>query len=173
MLSENSVSKPDGRILNVTFTPSSRVSGAYAFFNKIEIVSMPSKLYIQEDASLSLEGQPSSYSMRNSTALEMMHRVNIGGDVISGPEDTGMFRRWNRDDDYFMSDDGNTSIVESQVEVKSSLLEPAYAAPLQVYTSAGDNSTNKKKANTELDGSSRLIMVSITLLGSISVRFLE
>ncbi|KAJ6312374.1 hypothetical protein OIU77_014001 [Salix suchowensis] len=97
---------------------------------------MPSKLYIQEDASLSLEGQPSSYSMRNSTALEMMHRVNIGGDVISGPEDTGMFRRWNRDDDYFMSDDGNTSIVESQVEVKSSLLEPAYAAPLQVYTSA-------------------------------------
>ncbi|KAJ6720994.1 RECEPTOR-LIKE PROTEIN KINASE FERONIA [Salix viminalis] len=35
-----------------------------------------------------------------------------------------------------MSDDGNTSIVESEVEVKSSLLEPAYAAPLQVYTSA-------------------------------------
>ncbi|KAJ6357059.1 hypothetical protein OIU78_005028 [Salix suchowensis] len=128
--------KTDGQILNVTFTPSSRVSGAYAFFNKIEIVSMPSKLYIQEDASLSLEGQPSSYSMGNSTALEMMHRVNIGGDVISGPEDTGMFRRWNRDDDYFMSDDGNTSIVESEVEVKSSLLEPAYAAPLQVYTSA-------------------------------------
>ncbi|KAJ6324634.1 hypothetical protein OIU76_011847 [Salix suchowensis] len=128
--------KTDGQILNVTFTPSSRVSGAYAFFNKIEIVSMPSKLYMQEDASFSLVGQSSCYSMGNSTALEMMHRVNIGGDVISGPEDTGMFRRWNRDDDYFMSDDGNTSIVESEVEVKSSLLEPAYAAPLQVYTSA-------------------------------------
>ncbi|KAG5237061.1 receptor protein kinase FERONIA [Salix suchowensis] len=100
--------KTDGQILNVTFTPSSRVSGAYAFFNKIEIVSMPSKLYMQEDASFSLVGQSSCYSMGNSTALEMMHRVNIGGDVISGPEDTGMFRRWNRDDDYFMSDDGNT-----------------------------------------------------------------
>ncbi|KAF9674231.1 hypothetical protein SADUNF_Sadunf10G0106000 [Salix dunnii] len=127
----------DGQILKVTFTPSSQVSGAYAFVNKIEIVSMPSKLYMQEDASFSLAGQPSSYSMGNSTALEMMHRVNIGGDVISGPEDIGMFRRWTRDDDYFMSDDGNTSIVESEVEVKSSLLKPAaYVAPLQVYTSA-------------------------------------
>ncbi|KAJ6887447.1 hypothetical protein NC651_027700 [Populus alba x Populus x berolinensis] len=35
-----------------------------------------------------------------------------------------------------MSNDGNTSIVESEVEVNSSLLVPSYAAPLQVYTSA-------------------------------------
>ncbi|KAG6755659.1 hypothetical protein POTOM_041492 [Populus tomentosa] len=47
-----------------------------------------------------------------------------------------MFRRWTRDDDYFMSNDGNTSIAESEVEVNSSLLVPSYAAPLQVYTSA-------------------------------------
>ncbi|KAJ6899546.1 receptor-like protein kinase FERONIA [Populus alba x Populus x berolinensis] len=126
----------DGQILNVTFTPSPKVLGAYAFVNKIEIVSMPSKLYIQEDAPLSLVGKPSHYSMGNSTALEMMHRMNVGGDVISELNDTGMFRRWTRDDDYFTSDDGNTSIVESEVEVKSSLLVPAYAAPLQVYTSA-------------------------------------
>nr|TKS15014.1 receptor-like protein kinase FERONIA [Populus alba] len=126
----------DGQMLNVTFTPSSKVWGAYAFVSKIEVVSMPSKLYIQEDAPLSLVGQPSRYSMGNSRALEMMHRMNIGGDVISALEDTGMSRRWTRDDDYFMSDDGNTSIVESEVEVKSSLLVPAYAAPLQVYTSA-------------------------------------
>jgi hypothetical protein len=126
----------DGQMLNVTFTPSSKVLGAYAFVNKIEVVSMPSKLYIQEDAPLSLVGKPSNYSMGNSTALEMMHRVNIGGDVISDLEDTGMFRRWTWDDDYFMSNDGNTSIVESEVEIKSSLLVPAYAAPLQVYTSA-------------------------------------
>eukprot|EP00258_Populus_trichocarpa_P049973 XP_024465992.1 receptor-like protein kinase FERONIA [Populus trichocarpa] len=101
----------DGQMLNVTFTPSSKVLGAYAFVNKIEVVSMPSKLYIQEDAPLSLVGKPSNYSMGNSTALEMMHRVNIGGDVISDLEDTGMFRRWTWDDDYFMSNDGNTSIV--------------------------------------------------------------
>jgi serine/threonine protein kinase len=126
----------DGQILNVTFTPSSKVSGAYAFVNKIEVVSMPSKLYIQEYAPLSLVGKPSPYSMGNSTALEMMHRVNIGGDVISGLEDTGMFRRWTWDGDYFKSNDGNPSIVESEVEIKSSLLVPAYAAPLQVYTSA-------------------------------------
>ncbi|KAL9389353.1 hypothetical protein Peur_017958 [Populus x canadensis] len=126
----------DGQILNVTFTPSPKVLGAYAFVNKIEIVSMPSKLYIQEDAPLSLVGKPSPYSMPNSTALEMMHRVNIGGDVISDLEDTGMFRRWTWDDDYFMSNDGNTSIVESEIQIKSSLLVPAYAAPLQVYTSA-------------------------------------
>ena len=126
----------DGQILNVTFTPSSKVFGAYAFINKIEIVSMPSKLYIQEDAPFSLVGHPSPYFMGNSTALEMMYRMNIGGHVISDLEDTCMFRRWTRDDDYFTSNDGNTSIVESEVEVNSSLLVPTYAAPLLVYTSA-------------------------------------
>ncbi|KAL9382878.1 hypothetical protein Peur_023201 [Populus x canadensis] len=126
----------DGQLLNVTFTPSPKVFGAYAFINKIEIVSMPSKLYIQEDAPFSLVGHPSPYFMGNSTALEMMYRMNIGGHVISDVEDTCMFRRWTRDDDYFMSNDGNTSIVESEVEVNSSLLVPPYAAPLQVYTSA-------------------------------------
>ncbi|CAK7326405.1 unnamed protein product [Dovyalis caffra] len=126
----------DGQILNVTFTPSSKVLGAYAFVNKIEIVSMPSKLYMQEDASFPLVGQPSHYSMGRSTALEMMHRMNIGGDAISGLKDTGMFRRWTRDDDYFKTDDGNTSSVESEGEVKSSLLVPTYAAPVQVYASA-------------------------------------
>ena len=116
----------DVQVLNVTFTPSSKVFGAYAFINKIEIVSMPLKLYIQEDASFSLIGQPTHYFMGNSTALEMMYMMNIGGDVINELEDTCMFRRWTRDDDYFMSNDGNTSIVESEVEVNSSLLVPSY-----------------------------------------------
>ncbi|KAF2296527.1 hypothetical protein GH714_040534 [Hevea brasiliensis] len=124
------------QILNVTFTPSSKISGAYAFFNKIEIVSMPSNLYIQENVPLPLIGQPSGYSMENSTALEMMYRLNIGGDLIPQPEDTGMFRLWTRDADYFASNEAGTSTIEAEVEIKSSLLAPTYAAPVQVYASA-------------------------------------
>ncbi|KAG8650481.1 receptor-like protein kinase FERONIA [Manihot esculenta] len=126
----------DSQILNVTFTPSSKISGSYAFFNKIEIVSMPSNLYIREDAPLPLIGQPSSYVMDNSTALELMYRINIGGELIPQPEDTGMFRLWTSDADYFVSDEAETSIIQSDVEIKSSSLGPAFAAPVQVYASA-------------------------------------
>ncbi|KAJ9159241.1 hypothetical protein P3X46_024761 [Hevea brasiliensis] len=126
----------DGQILNVTFTPSSKISGAYAFVNKIEIVSMPSKLYIQENVPLPLIGRPSHYSMENSTALEMMHRVNVGGDFIPQPEDTGMFRFWTSDIDYIIDDEAETSNIESEVQIQSSSLTPAYAAPDQVYASA-------------------------------------
>ncbi|KAG8645794.1 hypothetical protein MANES_10G093601v8 [Manihot esculenta] len=125
-----------GHVLNVTFTPSSKISDAYAFFNRIEIVSMPSKLYIQENFPLPLVGQPSHFSMENSTALEMMHRLNVGGDLIPQVEDTGMFRLWTSDVDYFIGDEVETINIESQVQIQSSSLIPAYAAPDKVYASA-------------------------------------
>ncbi|EEF44090.1 kinase, putative [Ricinus communis] len=126
----------EDQVLNMTFTPSSKILGAYAFVNKIEIVSMSSKLYIQEDVPLPLVGQSSYYSMENSVALEMMHRLNIGGNFIPPAEDNGMFRVWTGDDDDdFMNGEGNTSPIESEVEIKASSVK-LYAAPIQVYTSA-------------------------------------
>ncbi|KAF2296537.1 hypothetical protein GH714_040559 [Hevea brasiliensis] len=78
---------------------------------------MPSNLYIQENVPLPLIGQPSGYSMENSTALEMMYRLNIGEDLIPQPEDTGMFRLWTRDADYFVSNEAGTSTTDQKLKL--------------------------------------------------------
>ncbi|KAE8699159.1 hypothetical protein F3Y22_tig00110584pilonHSYRG00056 [Hibiscus syriacus] len=126
----------DGQVLNVTFTPSPDVSDAYAFVNKIEVVSMPSNLYIREVVSLPLIGQPSPYYIMNLTALEMMYRLNVGGDLIPEQEDTGMFRQWIPDVSFFTTDEIKPGIINSDVRLKQSSAMPAYVAPEQVYASA-------------------------------------
>ncbi|MBA0742368.1 hypothetical protein Gogos_015434 [Gossypium gossypioides] len=126
----------DDGVLNVTFTPSPDVSDAFAFVNKIEVVSMPSNLYIQEAVSLPLIGQASPYYIKNSKALEMMHRLNIGGEFIPAPEDTGMFRTWIPDASFLTTDGSNSGIVISDVQIKQSSRIPAYVGPKQVYASA-------------------------------------
>lgn len=122
--------------LNVTFTPSPDVSVAFAFVNKIEVVSTPSNLYIREAVSLLLIGQASPYYIKNSKALEMMHRLNIGGEFIPALEDTGMFRKWILDVSFLKTDGSNSGIVISDVQIKQSSRIPAYVGPKQVYASA-------------------------------------
>ncbi|OMO96099.1 hypothetical protein COLO4_15514 [Corchorus olitorius] len=101
-------------MLNVTFTPSPDVSDSFAFVNKIEVISMPSNLYIRNGVFLPLIGESSSYYyINNSRALEMMHRVNIGGDLITSHGDTG-----------------------DQFQINHSLAVPEYVAPDPVYASA-------------------------------------
>ncbi|TYJ11351.1 hypothetical protein E1A91_A11G270800v1 [Gossypium mustelinum] len=126
----------DDGVLNVTFTPSPDVSDAFAFVNKIEVISMPSNLYIQEAVSLPLIGQASSYYIKNSKALEMMHRLNIGGEFIPALEDTGMFREWIPDASFLTTDGSNSGIVISDVQIKQSSRIPAYVGPKQVYATA-------------------------------------
>ncbi|TYI57503.1 hypothetical protein E1A91_D11G286100v1 [Gossypium mustelinum] len=126
----------DDGVLNVTFTPSPDVSDAFAFVNKIEVVGMPSNLYIQEAVSLPLIGQASPYYIKNSKALEMMHRLNIGGEFIPALEDTGMLRTWIPDASFLTTDGSNSGIVFSDVQIKQSSRIPAYVGPKQVYASA-------------------------------------
>ncbi|KAE8699180.1 putative Malectin/receptor protein kinase family protein [Hibiscus syriacus] len=140
----------DDQELNVTFTPSPDVADAYAFVNKIQVVSMPSNLYIREVVSLPLIGQPSPYYIKNSTALEMMYRLNVGGDLIPEQEDTGMLRKWVSDESFLTTDKSNrelypsdeyrywlpTVILSSNVQIKPSSTMSAYVAPGKVYASA-------------------------------------
>ncbi|KAH0697571.1 hypothetical protein KY285_015546 [Solanum tuberosum] len=77
------------QILNITFSPS---PNSYAFVNGIEIVSMPTNLYIGGDNRIKLVGQNDPYSIYNDTALETLYRLNVGGHSIASTEDTGMYR---------------------------------------------------------------------------------
>ncbi|KAF2287991.1 hypothetical protein GH714_003775 [Hevea brasiliensis] len=103
----------DGGTLNITFSPSSNSLKAYAFVNGIEIVSMPD-IYGSTDGTLMIVGNTSPFTIDNSTALENVYRLNVGGNDISPSGDTE-------------SADPNMTI-ESPV--------PPYIAPLDVYSTA-------------------------------------
>ncbi|KAF2325478.1 hypothetical protein GH714_029397 [Hevea brasiliensis] len=83
--------------------PSSNASDAFAFVNGIEVVSMPLNLYVREDASLPFVGYPASpIRLDNTSALETVYRINVGGNDVSPESDTGMFRTWIQDDKYIL-----------------------------------------------------------------------
>ncbi|KAL7251175.1 hypothetical protein ACSBR1_013078 [Camellia fascicularis] len=130
----------DDLVINITFTPSRNSPGAYGFVNKIEIVSMPQDLYYVHGGGVSLPliGHHSKFLTRNSTALEMMHRLNIGGHSIDTEDDTGMLRIWSEDSPYLINQATDSHIIDPEVNVKYSL-----SAPQTIYSTARTTEPNK------------------------------
>nr|POF21821.1 putative receptor-like protein kinase [Quercus suber] len=91
--------------LNLTFIPfSTTLINFYAFINGIEIVSIPENLYYSpKGAPINplYVGQSPTFYISNNMALEMAYRLNVGGNLISPTEDTGLFRKWSLDIKYF------------------------------------------------------------------------
>ncbi|KAB2075113.1 hypothetical protein ES319_A07G198800v1 [Gossypium barbadense] len=135
----------DGETLNITFSPSSAISDAYAFVNGIEIVSMPTNLYYRpsSDEGVPLLGHPTGrlYSWGNNTALEMMHRITVGGKQIPPAEDTGMYRAWSGDDDYLTVAGPSALPVNTSVNLSFSAV-PSFSAPGSIYKVARTMGTN-------------------------------
>ncbi|GMY12861.1 receptor-like protein kinase FERONIA [Fagus crenata] len=121
--------------LDITFTPSD--SNSFAFINGIEILSMPTDLYYT----------PSVYklfplSIGNTTALEMVYRINVGGSTISATDDTGMFRSWTEDGKYVRDYKRSVIPVNTTIELSFSMIPP-YTAPENVYRTGRTMGTNK------------------------------
>jgi serine/threonine protein kinase len=147
---EYCVSIEEDQMLNITFTPSV-VANAYAFINGIEILSMPPNLYYPRSDSgrLSFSGQQNQFSVDNSTALEMVYRINVGGRSISPAEDTGMFRAWSQDNNYLTEDKQSITPSNETIVLKLTMVDP-YTAPEQVYRTArtmGTSTTINKSYN--------------------------
>ncbi|GMY12865.1 receptor-like protein kinase FERONIA isoform X4 [Fagus crenata] len=120
----------DQKQVNITFTPSKNTS--YAFINGIEIVSMPTSLYYSQS------------QIQNNTALEMVHRLNVGGSSISPIKDSGMmFRKWVDDTNYSLPSNVNHIRANGAIQIKYTSI-PAYTAPEQVYQTARTTTSNKR-----------------------------
>ncbi|XP_022759148.1 putative receptor-like protein kinase At5g39000 [Durio zibethinus] len=121
----------DNQRLSLTFIPS---PNSYAFINGVEIVSMPSSLYMGgDDNHPTLVGSGSSFPLQNTTNLETFYRLNVGGQEIRNTEDTGMYRTWRQDDGYIYG--GALGTVQSFLNdpIKYTPKTPAYTAPVNVY----------------------------------------
>ncbi|KAL3536618.1 hypothetical protein ACH5RR_005079 [Cinchona calisaya] len=120
-------------VLNLTFTPASIPSNSYAFINGIEVVSHPD-IYNTEDGSVFIVGQSAPFFIDNSTALENVFRLNVGGNAISPSQDTGLFRSWNVDSRYIFSGAlGATNEADPTVNITYLPGTQSYVAPLNVY----------------------------------------
>ncbi|PKU65464.1 probable receptor-like protein kinase At5g61350 [Dendrobium catenatum] len=77
----------DNERLYLTFKPK---KGSFAFLNAVEVVSAPETLIPTSAASVSPQEQ---FSGINNYALEVISRINVGGDKISSENDT-LAREW-------------------------------------------------------------------------------
>ncbi|KAL6135497.1 hypothetical protein ACLB2K_067725 [Fragaria x ananassa] len=142
--------EPDQPSLNITFTPS---KDGYAFINGIEIMSIPTNLYLSAQGDgASYHGSDTGYDVENNTALEMIYRINVGGNLVSPNKDTGMYRTWNPTDEFYL-DDLSRKLSNARQNFNSPLnlaRIPNYTAPEQVYQTGrtmGGNSTTNKSYN--------------------------
>ncbi|CAA2957974.1 receptor kinase FERONIA [Olea europaea subsp. europaea] len=118
--------------LNITFSPSPK---SYAFINGIEIVSMPDNLYFADEyVRIKFLNQP--HDLKNTTAMETLYRLNVGGAYVGIKEDTGLFREWYQDDKYIFDGDFGNTTHAADVSIKYTERTPAYTAPEIVYTTS-------------------------------------
>ncbi|XP_073140236.1 receptor-like protein kinase FERONIA [Henckelia pumila] len=132
MMKEFSVNVPS-EVLNVTFMPSRDTANSYAFVNGIEVVSHPD-IYSSDGTDI-VVGQSTGFTIDNTTALENLYRLNVGGNDISPSKDTGLHRSWRDDSSYiFSAANGVTEVPDPNVTVSYPPGSPTYTAPLDVYT---------------------------------------
>ncbi|KAG1338932.1 receptor-like protein kinase FERONIA [Cocos nucifera] len=121
--------------LNLNFTPSTDHRNSYAFVNGIEIVSIPDDIFSSVNALL--VGTSTDYTIEQDWAIETVYRLNVGGQAISPPQDSGLFRSWADDTPYlFGAAFGVTYSNDPNVTIKYSTATPEYIAPPDVYSTA-------------------------------------
>ncbi|KAK6928081.1 Malectin-like domain [Dillenia turbinata] len=130
----------DNQKLEIQFSPSKSVPGSYALINGIEVVSMPTYLYYipspEQDKVPRFIGIGSSeiFPITTRSALETVHRLNVGGGSISPADDTGMYRKWFGDDKtYIVGASLGALPLNLSIAIKYSKSTPDYVAPDMVY----------------------------------------
>ncbi|KAJ0694544.1 putative non-specific serine/threonine protein kinase [Helianthus annuus] len=114
----------DSKTLYVMFSPS---PNSYAFINGIEIVSVPENLYFNAKTPKYVN-QYSGPIIDNSTALENIYRLNMGGGQVSDNYDTAMYRSWYPDNNYiFGAASGVTWVYDDPIMY--TMDTPNYTAP--------------------------------------------
>ncbi|KAL8044222.1 hypothetical protein ABFX02_08G032600 [Erythranthe guttata] len=138
IVKEYCVNVDESRALTLTFSPAQKERKSddfYAFVNAIEVVSMPTGLYFtpEEELGALVVGQKYRFYIDNTTAFELVRRLNVGGTTISPAEDSRMFRRWEEDSTYLM--EAGSFPVETLTTVGYRGTS-THVAPIKVYDTA-------------------------------------
>ncbi|KAL3622403.1 hypothetical protein CASFOL_033814 [Castilleja foliolosa] len=133
--------------LNLTFTPN---ANSFVFINGIEIISIPDKLYFRGD-DFPIKFIDRMYNLKHDTALEMLYRLNVGGNNVEIQDDSGptrgMFRAWDQDNAYILFENYGYTSHNDEDKIHYTADTPSYSAPETVYKTSrvlsnGSNSLN-------------------------------
>ncbi|KAF6158720.1 hypothetical protein GIB67_040234 [Kingdonia uniflora] len=119
--------------LKITFTPSAKHNGSYAFVNGIEIISMP-ELFPEPATLVGFSDQTVDVA---SSTLQTMFRLNVGGQYIPPNNDSDLSRTWYDDSPYvYGAAFGVTTETNTTVKIDFPEEFPKYVAPVDVYSTA-------------------------------------
>ncbi|CAJ1961096.1 unnamed protein product [Sphenostylis stenocarpa] len=117
--------------LTLTFQPSDKYDGAFAFVNGIQLIEMPDLF-----DSASLIGYDDQTIDVKTLNLQTMFRLNVGGQFISPIHDSGLTRIWYDDTPYlYGSASGVTNKAEKNVTINYQTM-PEHIAPHDVYSTS-------------------------------------
>ncbi|KAH7314980.1 hypothetical protein KP509_21G029600 [Ceratopteris richardii] len=129
--------------LSVSFSLG-QVNGSFIMLNGIEVVSMPDDLFAKsiKRVDLSVKITPGM----DSTALQTMYRLNVGGQTVKAPNDD-LFRLWmGSDEEFILTAATGVTDLASPDRVIGYVNNKTYAAPQAVYRTArsmtNDDSVN-------------------------------
>ncbi|KAI4350086.1 hypothetical protein L6164_010608 [Bauhinia variegata] len=128
--------------LTLTFKPSDKHNGAFAFVNGIQLIPMPE---VFGSSAVMVGNQDQTLDTTTST-FQTMFRLNVGGQYIPPNQDSDLSRTWYDDTPYlYGAASGITSHVEKNVTINYQSM-PKYIAPLDVYSTSrsmgSDNNVN-------------------------------
>lgn len=136
---EYSLAPLNSNVLNLTFKPSDKHSGAFAFINGIQLIQMPDLFF----DSPSLVGYDDQTMDAKNLHFQTMVRLNIGGQFISPVQDSGLSRTWYDDTPYlYGASTGITNQAAKDVKIDYQTM-PQYIAPHDVYSTSRSMGNNK------------------------------
>ncbi|KAK4852463.1 hypothetical protein QYF36_024367 [Acer negundo] len=115
--------------LDVTFSPS---GGSFAFVNALEVISVPNKLITDDASSISPVGKFQGLLWQ---ALETVHRVNMGGPLVTFENDT-LWRTWVPDQSFLVEKNLAKSVSNIPAVIYVEGGATRYTAPNTVYGTA-------------------------------------
>ncbi|KAK2637851.1 hypothetical protein Ddye_025646 [Dipteronia dyeriana] len=126
---EYSLAPMDSDSLTITFKPSDKYPGSFAFVNGIELVPSPDLF-----DSATMVGYSDQSFDAGSGNMQTMFRLNVGGNYVPANNDSGgLLRTWYDDVPYlFGAASGVNAELNAKIKVDYKDL-PDYAAPVDVY----------------------------------------
>ncbi|GMI84637.1 ANXUR1 [Hibiscus trionum] len=136
VIKEYSLAPSDSDALHITFTPSANYSNTFAFVNGIELIEMPNLFGMMK---LVGYADPMGADLVDTSAenLEMMFRLNVGGQSIPPGKDVGgLLRSWFYDEPYLYGATlGVTLKADQNLEIDYQNISKS-SAPEDVYRTA-------------------------------------